>query len=206
MLNTAMMSYADDDQAEAFSREDDETSYQALSGRSSELVRRLTADRPRHLRFLRNRLPSLEDAEDALQDTTLKLMRHAESFKRADSPDAWIKVALRNTVIDRYRHSASQKRLAESLKIEPAASAEADEPDTVTTIACLKAAVPGLKAKYSGLLQQVYFQGTSLNQVARREQITVNNVAVRLHRARNALRQKMQHQCQTCPLQECWAR
>jgi len=178
----------------------------AASPGSDELAHQLSADRARHLRYLRSRLPSFEEAEDALQDATLKLMRHADIFIRTENPEAWVGVALRNTVIDRYRRAAARRRLAESLSIEPAQSTESDEEDTLTPIACLKATLPSLKYEYRSLLQQVYLGDVTINDVARREQLTANNVAVRLHRARNALRQKMQHQCQTCPLEDCWAR
>ena len=181
-------------------------SNEAPSTGSGELARRLIAGRARHLRYLRSRLPSLEDAEDALQDATLKLMRHADVFTRASCPDAWVGVALRNTVIDRYRRAAAQRRLADSLLIEPAASTEEDEDDTLTPAACLKATLPSLKHEYRSLLEQVYLGGVSIKDVARHERLTANNVAVRLHRARNALREKMQRQCHTCPVEACWAR
>lgn len=181
-------------------------SNEAQPSGSVELASRLIAGRARHLRYLRSRLPCLEDAEDALQDATVKLMRHADVFTRAKCPDAWVGVALRNTVIDRYRRAAAQRRLTESLAIEPAESTESDEEDTLTPIACLKATLLTLKPEYRSLLQQVYLGGVSLNDVARNEQLTANNVAVRLHRARNALREKIQRQCRTCPVEDCWTR
>ena len=206
MLNAASPQFNDEGQPRALHTGEVFFSSAAPSNNSRELARRLNADRARHLRYLRSRLPSLEDAEDALQEATLKLIRHADVFMKAECPDAWVGTVLRNTVIDRYRRAAAQKRLTESLAIEPVASTETEEEDTLTTIACLRAALPSLKYEYGRLLQQVYLGDVSLNDVARNEQLTVNNVAVRLHRARNALRQKMQRRCQACPMEDCWAR
>jgi RNA polymerase sigma-70 factor (ECF subfamily) len=206
MLYAEALQFSDEDQPGALRSDEVFFSNEVPSQNSDELARRLNANRARHLRYLRSRLPSPEDAEDALQDATLKLIRHADMFKKTECPDAWIGVALRNTVIDRYRRAAAQRRLAETLSIEPAASTESEEEDTLTPIACLKAALPSLKNEYAQLLQQVYLGDVSLSDVARHEQLTCNNVAVRLHRARNALRQKMQRQCPICPLEDCWAR
>ena len=206
MLDAEALQHTDEGQLRALQAGGVYFSSEGSPNISSKLAPWLSAARTRHLRYLRSRLPSHEDAEDALQDVTLKLIRHAEVFMKAQCRDAWFGTALRNTVIDRYRRAAAQRRLVESLSIEPAVNIESEEEDTLTPIACLKAALPSLKFEYGRLLQQVYLEGVSLNDVARGEQMTANNVAVRLHRARNALRQKMQRQCQTCPMEECWAR
>ncbi len=206
MFNAEVSCYDDEDQFQGLHPDDKIFSDRPSRSSSGDLLRRLIADRASHLRYLRSRLPTWEDAEDALQDATLKLIKHTDSYAKAESPAAWIQAALRNIVIDRYRRAATQKRLIESLLVEPTLSAEPDQHETLTPMACLTAQMPSIKHEYRRLLQQVYFRGIPINDVAQREQLTANNVRVRLHRARNALRQKMQHQCQTCPLQDCWAR
>lgn len=194
------------DAAKAQTLQSEEVSCSNPGSNSSQLAIRLRADRARHLQYLRSRLPSIEDAEDALQDTALKLISRADLFEATDNPDAWIGAALRNAVVDRYRRAAAQRRFSEDFLNEPLPCTEADEEEALVPIACLKATLPSLKTEYASLLVQVYLGGVSLNDIARDQHLTVNNVAVRLHRARNALRQKVQRQCMTCPLDDCLAR
>ena len=167
---------------------------------------RLDAERARHLRYLRSRLPSPEDAEDALQDATLKFLQNAETLAAAERPEAWVGVSLRRMVVDRYRRSAAQRRMASALAAEPREAAEPDEDETVTTIVCLKRELGGLKPEYAEILRQVYLQEASLTAVAEQMGLTANNAAVRLHRARQALREVMTARCRDCPLVDCWGR
>nr|WP_249778170.1 sigma-70 family RNA polymerase sigma factor [Phenylobacterium glaciei] len=166
----------------------------------------LQAERPQHLRYLRSRLPSLEDAEDALQDATLKLVRHAAALTSIEKPSSWVGVSLRHTVIDRYRRTAAQRRLSEALLSEPQESPDADDLEMRTASDCLRATLPTLRPEYTALLEQVYLEGVSLKAAAKQGQLTTNNAGVRLHRARGALRQTLQRRCGTCQLDDCWVR
>jgi RNA polymerase sigma-70 factor (ECF subfamily) len=171
-----------------------------------DLASQLHIHRPRHLRYLRSRLPSLEDAEDALQDAALKFIQSAESFASVERPDAWVAVSLRRVVVDRYRRTAAQRRMTEALAAEPPESTGQDEDETLTPTECVKSVLPTLKPEYAAILRQIYLDEASLKQVAARLGLTVNNVAVRLHRARGALRETMLDRCEVCPLADCWAR
>lgn len=170
------------------------------------LAIRLDAERPKHLRYLRSRLPSLEDAEDALQDATLKFLQNAETLAAADKPEAWVGVSLRRMVVDRYRRAAAQRRMTSALVAEPRDPAEPEEDETQAPIACLKRELGGLKRDYAEILRLVYLEDAPLKAVAERMGLTANNAAVRLHRARLALREVMTCRCRHCPLAECWGR
>jgi RNA polymerase sigma-70 factor (ECF subfamily) len=168
------------------------------------LALRLNGDRPRHLAYLRSRLPSLDDAEDALQDATLKFLQNADAHAAAERPDAWVGVSLRRVVVDRYRRAATRRRMTDGLAAEPVWAE--DNEDTLTPAECVKATLPALKPAYAAVLQWVYLDERPLKEVAARLDLSANNAAVRLHRARLALRGTMRHKCQACPLSDCWAR
>jgi RNA polymerase sigma-70 factor (ECF subfamily) len=170
-----------------------------------DLALRLHGDRSRHLRYLRGRLPSLEDAEDALQDATLKFIQNAETLKLVEKPEAWVGVSLRRVVVDRYRRAAALRRMTEALAAEPAETDCGDEDEMLTPVQCLKSTLQMLKSDYAAILQQVYLEETPLKAVAVRLDLTANNAAVRLHRARSALRETMLQRCKTCALADCWA-
>ncbi|WP_231733148.1 RNA polymerase sigma factor [Phenylobacterium sp. CCH12-B4] len=130
------------------------------------LARRLAAERPRQLRYLRSRLPTAEDAEDAWQDASIRFLQHAASLAAAERPEAWMGVSLRRLVVDRYRRAAVQRRTAEALAAEPLPQPLAD-PEA---------------------------------------EVELQAAAVRLHRARAALRAAMDENCHACPLADCWAK
>lgn len=166
----------------------------------------LQANRPNHLRYLRGQLPSTEEAEDALQDAAVKFFQNAHSLDKLERREAWVGTSLRHTVIDRYRRAAARRRLADVLRQEPCDALEDQEDVTITAAECIKVTIPTLRVDYSSLLQQVYFEGISLKEIAKLEGLTENNATVRLHRARGALRQTLRRQCKYCPIIDCWGR
>ena len=90
--------------------------------------RRLRDDRPTHLRYLVKRLRSPDDAEDVLQEFALKVTLAAGRLTDPGKVDAWLGIALRNALFDRYRRNAARARLTDALDAEPRYD-EADGPD-----------------------------------------------------------------------------
>lgn len=64
---------------------------------------------------------------------------------------------------------------------------------------CLYTLLPTLHPAYADLLWRVDLLGEPRRQVATDLGLTVNNVTVRLYRARQALKQALLLSCQTCP-------
>lgn len=158
---------------------------------------RLLCDRPRHLRYLQAKLRCREDAEDTLQDFTIKALQGAGRV-REDRIDAWLNVSLRNALFDRYRRESSRRRLSEAAAAEPTASAEPDVIEDVSS-SCLSIAIAELKPSYSAVLRRADLEEASLGNLALELGLTTNNTAVRLHRARAVLRQVMHLRCTVCP-------
>jgi DNA-directed RNA polymerase specialized sigma24 family protein len=63
--------------------------------------------------------------------------------------------------------------------------------------------IPTLKPEYATLLQKVELGGKSVREAAEEEGITPNNAAVRLFRARQALKQQLERTCGTCTAHGC---
>jgi RNA polymerase sigma-70 factor (ECF subfamily) len=63
--------------------------------------------------------------------------------------------------------------------------------------------LPTLKPSYAEALARVDLGGGSLQGFADREGITVGNAAVRLFRARQALRRRVEQSCGTCATHGC---
>lgn len=162
--------------------------------------RRLRDDRPTHLRYLAKRLRSPEDAEDVLQEFALRAVRAAGRLTDPDKIEAWLGVALRNALFDRYRRNGARTRLTGALEAEPRDD-EGDGPDDAINRAlhCLARAIADLPPETARLLRRAELEETPLATIAIEMRLTANNVGVRAHRARAALRSEMQARCQTCP-------
>lgn len=158
---------------------------------------RLLCERSRHLRYLRAKLHCREDAEDALQDFTIRALQGAGRV-REDRIDAWLNVSLRNALFDRYRRESSRRRLNEAAAVEPAACAEPDVVEDISS-GCLSISIAELKPSYSTVLRRADLEEASLGDLARELGLTTNNTAVRLHRARAVLRRVMHVRCTACP-------
>ena len=158
---------------------------------------RLSADRAVHLRFLKSRLRCAEDAEDVLQDVSLKALQGAARLTDPAKVDAWLSVMLRNALFDRYRRNAGRARLQEAVRVEPAVARDEDD-DLDLPLACLGAAIRQLKPEAAALIRQAELLDVPLKRLATDLGITANNAGVRVHRARAALRDLMQARCRDC--------
>ena len=160
--------------------------------------RRLSCERPRRLRYLIARLRSRDDAEDVLQDFTVKALQGAHGV-REDKIDAWLNVSLRNALFDCYRRDGARKRFSESATAEPVECSEPADDADETSIQCLSASIAELKPSYAAVLRRADLDDLPLGKVSAELGLTTNNTAVRLHRAREMLRRVMHDRCLTCP-------
>jgi RNA polymerase sigma-70 factor (ECF subfamily) len=115
---------------------------------------------------------------------------------------AWFYRLLRNAVVDHWRERAATERAV------AAAAREAPpvEPDAATTgeiCRCFEALLPALKPEYGAMLREVDLLGRRPVEVAAEQGITPNAAMVRLHRARRALRTKLEQACRTCADHGC---
>lgn len=60
------------------------------------------------LGFIRNRVSSLEEAEDILQDVFYQFVAGFETIESLDRVTSWLYSVARNKIIDRYRRDASR--------------------------------------------------------------------------------------------------
>lgn len=161
-------------------------------------LRRLTDCRSEFLRFFRKRLSRPEDAEDAFQDFCIKVIRSAQS-PEDDKIDAWLSRVLHNTLTDHYRRRAARKRaeLAYEHEVtETVFELDADEIDRPCH--CVRELVPTLRSDYAEIVQRADLDEEPRKRIAADLGLTANNLGVRLHRARRALKEKIKARCRTC--------
>ena len=156
----------------------------------------------RFLRFLERRVGSRAVAEDILQAAYVKGFERGGELRDSESAVAWFYRLLRNALIDHYRHQDAEHRtMARHADEERVESFDAELEAVVCE--CVHGLIPTLKDEYAAILRMSEIEGVSVAEAARRFGITPGNAAVRLHRARQALKQRLETTCGTCTEHGC---
>lgn len=175
----------------------------------ADLVRILVENQKTFVGFLRKHLPSKEAAEDVLQASLLKAVRAGGTLANEQSVVAWFYRILRNALTDFYRSRAADGRRSDSLMHDIAATGNdyvpaADDEELQREIcACFNRLLPTLKPEYAELVRRIDLQGESHASVMDTLGITSNNLMVRLHRSRQALRSSLEKSCGACTKHGC---
>jgi len=173
-----------------------------MHGAAPDVMQTLVASHRDFLRFLERRVGDRAQAEDLLQDAFVRGMQKAGEVE-PESAVAWFYQVLRNALIDRARRSgastAALERLAKELGDEHEPS-----PDTRDAICqCVGQLAGTLKPEYAAALSALEVEGQSLADFAKAAAITPNNAAVRVHRAREALKKQVKASCGSCAEHGC---
>ncbi|MBU2167955.1 MAG: sigma-70 family RNA polymerase sigma factor [Alphaproteobacteria bacterium] len=151
------------------------------------------------LMFLRRRVSNQADAEEVLQDFMERALRRAGDLRDIQSLRGWLSRVLATTLIDHYRRTSRRKEtLREPSEMEDFVGEPDDEIDAAVCH-CLYRLLPTIKADYSDLIWRIDLLGEPRDQVAVSVGLNLNNVNVKLHRARRALKTRLEDVCLTCP-------
>jgi len=169
----------------------------------TDAVAGLIPQRKRFLHFVQKRVDSPTIAEDIIQSAYVRAIEQAPTLRSEESAFAWFYRILRNAVIDHYRHSAAEDRALERWAQNLATEA-APDPETEQIICeCIGQVLPTMKPSYSEILRDVDLAELSLEAFAAKAGITPGNAAVRIHRARQALRKQLALVCGICAKDGC---
>ena len=155
-----------------------------------ELVERL----PLYRRMAARRLRSLVEAEEVAQAFALKALERADQLREPRALRGWLRRIFETTLVDHCRRGSGRR--SREVPFEPQLHDRAEEPvpasETFADPAgVVVALLPRLKPEYAEVIQQVDLMGRSRAEAAGELDITVNNLTVRLHRARGALRSQL---------------
>jgi RNA polymerase sigma factor (sigma-70 family) len=148
--------------------------------------------------FARARVGDPELAADVVQDTLLKAIKSNDQLRDGESARAWFYRILRHTIIDLYRRRDVEQRALKKLQHD-----EPDPAETNLVCHCLDRLIPQLKPEYAALVRAVDLEEKPVEAVAKQLQITTNNASVRLHRARQQLRDRLEQTCKICATHGC---
>jgi RNA polymerase sigma-70 factor (ECF subfamily) len=170
---------------------------------SAVIVERLVGNHREFLAFLERRLGSRAEAEDILQEAFVRGVERADSVRDEESVVAWFYRTLRNAVVDHHRRRGAAGRAMDAFarELEEAVEPLADVKESVC--GCVRRLSNTLKPEYADALQRIDVEGMSVQGYAAAIGIEANNAAVRVHRAREALRKRVKISCGTCADHGC---
>ena len=172
-----------------------------MESSNDEIAIRLAAQHREFLAFLRKRVESDELAEDILQSAMAKALEKSSDVDE-ESVIAWFYRVLRNALVDHYRRRAAESKALE--REARSAPPEFELPEVEQELcACMGGVIDSLKPEYADMLRAVDLAGESAGQYAHANGVTANNAAVRLHRARRALKRQLELICGSCTEHGC---
>jgi RNA polymerase sigma factor (sigma-70 family) len=170
---------------------------------SPSAVARLVANHREFLGFLQSRVGSRALAEDILQDAFVRGIGKLGSLRDDESAVAWFYRILRNAVVDHHRrHEVTDRRLA-ALAAELDVTAEQGDELRGAVCQCVARLADNLKPEYAEALRRIEVDGVAVKDFAAEAGITSNNAAVRVFRAREALKRQVARSCGTCAEHGC---
>ena len=169
------------------------------------LERALGEARGQFLAFVRARVADPELAEDILQDALLRAVGSIDTLRDEERLVPWFYQVLRNSIVDAYRRRAFNDRRTIALEaIEDRLPDEGPDAEADRSLCeCFLALIPTLKPEYRDVIEAVDLGNEPTTAAAERFGITTNNLKVRRHRARIALRERIDQTCRTCSVHGC---
>lgn len=170
---------------------------------SADVIRSLVDNHREFLRFLEGKVGRREVAEDILQEAFVRGIGRVETLKNEESATAWFYRTLRNAVIDTYRRRSAEGRALEAFAAELEKYEEPAEEMRGAVCQCVARLAATLKPEYAEALERIEVQGLSVKDFAEERGISSSNAAVRVFRARDALRRQVLASCGTCAEHGC---
>ena len=174
---------------------------QDVSGANAHLIEsHILSSRQKFLDYVRRRVADPELAEDILQDSLVRAVEAAPSLRDEARLAPWFRSILQNAIVDAYRRRGVERKHVGEAELE---ELPAESEEDAVICACFQALVPTLKPEYAELIQTLDLGREAPEATAKRLGITPNNLKVRRHRARQALRQRLEETCRACAEHHC---
>lgn len=169
---------------------------------SQQILQSLNEQRPAFVRFVQRRIGSESIAEDIVQDAMFKALGHLERV-REETRLSWFYTVLENAITDHFRRSATATKGLNQLGDELADAVETVDDAPARTCKCVTKIKSELKPEYAQALERIEVDELAVKDFAEEAGISKSNAAVRVFRAREALRQKVQATCGHCAANGC---
>lgn len=161
----------------------------------------LLAARRQFVNFVRSRINEPDLAEDIVQEALLRAVAALGDLRDEDCLVPWFYRILRNAIVDAYRRRDVLARRTTPLDGLDLPDEPADE-DDATLCECFRDLIPALRPEYGEVIE-ADLAAEPTEALAGRLGITANNLKVRRHRARQALRSRLEETCRLCATHGC---
>jgi RNA polymerase sigma-70 factor (ECF subfamily) len=151
------------------------------------------------LGFISRRVPTLEVAEDILQEVMLRIHRSAPEIERVDAVGAWVHAIARNAITDYYRSASTRRELAAGSDVgdDIADEAVTESPEARAELAaCVAPLLRHLSPSFREALTLTELQGLTQEDAADRVGISLSGMKSRVQRGRSQLKQVLVQCCE----------
>jgi RNA polymerase sigma-70 factor (ECF subfamily) len=155
------------------------------------------------LSYLERRVGDRALAEDILQDAFAKVVSRPEQAPSDEGIVPWFYRTLRNAAIDQFRRRGAADRAHEAFARELETHEVPAEEMTAEICACVSGLADTLKPEYAEALRVIEVGGTPVKTFAEQKGLSASNAAVRVFRAREALKKRVAQSCGTCAEHGC---
>ncbi|WP_072386877.1 RNA polymerase sigma factor [Hyphomicrobium sp. CS1BSMeth3] len=179
----------------------DESKTDAAKPDDAAVQRALVEAREEILAFLLQRLRSPDEAEEVLQRFCLRALERASQLRDVRTVRGWLGRVLATTLVDHQRSAIRKRRREIQIDDGDLVNVPADvDPELDAAVCnCLYRLLPTLKPEYADVVWRADILGEPRDRLAASLGTSLNNVTVRLHRGRQALRKRLEEMCRTCP-------
>lgn len=162
--------------------------------------RALVEARQEILLFLQKRMRNRDEAEEVLQRFSVRALERASQLRDVQTVRGWLGRILATTIIDFQRNSGRRRRREIQIDDAGVDNLPADAELDAAICNCLYRLLPTLKPEYADIVWRADILGEPRDRLAASLGTSLNNVSVRLHRGRQALRKRLEEMCLTCPV------
>jgi RNA polymerase sigma factor (sigma-70 family) len=155
------------------------------------------------LRYLEGRVGDRALAEDILQEAFAKVVTRPEQAPDDEGIVPWFYRTLRNAAVDQFRRRGAANRAYEAFARELETHDAATDEIEGEICACVSRLARTLKPEYAEALQVIEVGGTPVKAFAEQRGLSPGNAAVRVFRAREALKKRVTQSCGACAEHGC---
>jgi RNA polymerase sigma factor (sigma-70 family) len=163
----------------------------------------LLANHRAFLRYLERRVGDRALAEDILQDAFAKVVARPQQAPGDEAIVPWFYRTLRNAAIDQFRRRGAADRAYEAFARELETHESPSDEMQTEICACVSRLAATLKPEYAEALTAIEVGGTPVKLFAEQKGLSSSNAAVRVFRAREALKKRVTQSCGTCAEHGC---
>ena len=148
--------------------------------------------------FLARRVPAGVEPEDLLQEVFLRVVKHLDSLRSTERPEAWLFQIARNALRDSLRARQRKDGRTDPLEVDPPADADpaAVRGSEEELAPCLTPMIGRLAEPYRTAIELTSLQGLTQAEAARRAGISLSGMKSRVQRGREQLRQMLVRCCE----------